>query len=271
MPPIIVAIFRILPWVLMVMLVGLNLWVFVLSPGSELNDEGVWTGEPLSGKPLALTELVEDKVVAPPKNGREPAPGETKETTKSSEAPLSEVMAKTPSSEPPPVKLETSASEAPPGVKKAFTVQAGSFILDQGVDSLMERLREKGMKPYVETVVEPIRLNAVQAGPYKELEDAREAEARLKAAGMAFSMEKSGGAFIISLSQSPLLRWAVEDLDKARDLGVKMLRVVKVGVNRPVKKVLVGPFATESRAEVIRARVEKLGGAVPIVREWRPP
>ena len=256
MPSIFDSAFRLLPWVLTVILIAMNGWVLILSPQTMLNEEGVWAGTPLSGTPLALSDLVEE-VVSPLSRG--PVPQKIEEPVKKEEE------TKKPAEDGFASKQTVKLSDVP---EIGFLVQAGSFVLDLGIESLMAELKKLGLEPHVKSVMEPIRLNDVQAGPFKNLEDAREAEAKLKAVGMAVGVEETWEGFIISLSQSPLLGYAVQDLDRARDLGVKTIRVVKINVDRPVKKVVLGPFPTKTQAKSVSAKVSKLGLAVPVIQEW---
>ena len=269
MPPIIVSVFRFLPWALVALLVVINVWVLVLSPTATLDENGVWVGEPLSGKPLALSELALSAVVEEISSGDKTKGivGQPSAAEVGADKPMTiaQVLSSGVSS-----KLKTVESNVP-ARETGFIVQAGSFVIDVGVETLMARLREYGWDPRLESVIEPIRLNDVQAGPFKELEDAREAEAKFKAACLAVIVEETGEGFIISLSQTPLLGYAVQDLDRAKYLGVKTMRVVKISVDRPVKKVLLGPFPTKGEAKLVSARVAKLGLAIPVIREWTAP
>ena len=249
---------KFLPWVLVVVLFALNIWVFVFSTPPLINEEGVWIGEPIPGKPLALSKKDMKNLAGALL---------ATETTDGSQAvfPPEKVVPLVPTGEPKPPKPKKF-----PG-KRGFLVETGSFILDHGIDSLLKGLRDNGFEPYVKTVRETIRLNNVQAGPFPQLEDGKEAEAILKAAGIPVALEETWEGFVVSLGQSPLLGRAMKDLVKARGLGVKALRVVKIEVDRPVKKVFIGPYLTKNEAKKIVSRISKLGLAVPVIREWTAP
>ena len=265
MPSTIFAAIKFLPWVLVVVLLILNFWVFVFSSSTNLNEDGVWIGEPIPGKPLALNKR-DKKDLAGMASAEDASRLETTKaspvaSTKSPEKIVPLVVKGAP---------KTSDSTKFSG-KKGFLVEAGSFLLDREADSLLKGLSDNGFEPHVEMVRETIGLNNVQAGPFPQLEDGKEAESILKAAGIPVSLEETWEGFVVSLGQSPLLGYAMRDLEKARNLGVKTLRVVKVQVDRPVRKVLIGPYSTNNEAKKVVSRVSKLGLAVPVIREWTAP
>lgn len=263
MPPIIVTGFRFLPWVLVVVLVVLNIRIFTTSSETALNDDGVWEGRPLPGKPLALAEL--DIQADSTASSDDEASTSGKQATPQTVAPVQAQAKKA------PVAAKAVVAATPvTRPKDVFYVQAGSYVQDLGVDFLLERLREEGLEPHLRTVRERIHLNNVQAGPFTSLEVAKEAETKLRAAGMAVDVEETWDGFILYLSQSPLLGYAVQAMENARNAGVSTLRVVKSEVDRPVKKVLLGPFATKQEAKKVSAAVSKLGLTVPLIQRHTP-
>ena len=268
MPSIIYTSLRFLPWALAVILLGLNIQIFMFPSTSTLNDNGVWVGSPLPGRPLALAEQGKKKESDKLPKKLEASSGKSASTQKKvksaksfSSTPIDKASSANSSD-----KL-TSSKAVSSSEKITFFVQVGSFVLDLGVDSLMDRLRAKGMEPHLKTVREQVRLNNVQAGPFPNLEEAKEAETILKAAGMAIQVEETWEGFIISLGQHPLLGYAIQKMESARNLGVKTLRVVKIEVDRPVKKVLIGPYINKDDARRISAKVAKLGLAIPVIQE----
>ncbi len=243
MPPIVSIILRFAPFVA---LVGLNLWVLLFM--HVTSQEDIWTGPPMPGKRLALADQAPSKeaevvAVAPPPTEKPPA--------------------KPAKPEKPPVVSE-------PNDKGEFIVQAGGF-LDLGTSVMLDRLRKGGFEPWVETTQEVVRLNDVQAGPYADQKEAKEAEAQLKAAGVTAKVQETWEGFIISLSQNFALGDAIEEMEKAQALGLGAVRLVKIEEERTVKRVCVGPFPSRTKAKEVSARVAKIGLTVPVIKEWFPP
>ncbi|MEO5362660.1 MAG: SPOR domain-containing protein [Magnetococcus sp. DMHC-8] len=239
MPPIVAMILR---FVLLLVLVGLNLWVYLFLSATSQDD--IWQGPPMPGRRLALADPSQAKEVEVP-----PARIEKKEVVDVNKKPK------------PPAEPED---------KGTFVVQAGGF-LDLGTNVMLERLRKAGMEPWVETTQELVRLNDVQAGPYANQREAKEAEAQLKAAGIVAKVQETWEGFVISLSQSFALGDALQELEKAQALGLGAVRLVKVEEERAVRRVCVGPFPSRAKAKEISARVAKIGMTVPVIKEWTPP
>ena len=200
--------------------------------------------------------------------------------------PLKETTAKKPAGEPkPPQEVAQKPQPAPvqptkpvetkpepPPRGPGYMVQVGSFVLKMGVDSLMERMRRNGLKPRLGVYLERVPLNNVQAGPFTTLEEAKTAEAILKAHGMNVAVEELwNGGFIISLSKSLLLGYAMQDMEKAESLDVKPLRLVKIEADLPVRKVFLGPFPTKKKATEMGRRISRMGLATPVIKPYTPP
>ncbi|MBF0165663.1 MAG: SPOR domain-containing protein, partial [Magnetococcales bacterium] len=149
-----------------------------------------------------------------------------------------------------------------------FMVQVGSFALNMGIDSLVEQLTKVGLTPRVETVQEKTSLNSVQVGPFARLDQAKEAEAKLKAGGIKARVEESWEGYVIVLSKSLLLGHAMEELERIKALGATPARLVKVESDLTVRKVLLGPYESKDRALKMSARVAELGIASPVLKTW---
>ncbi|MBF0584443.1 MAG: SPOR domain-containing protein [Magnetococcales bacterium] len=241
MPPIVAMISRFVPHILCVLLAGVGLVIFVFMPSTSLED--IWRGSPMPGKRLALPDPSTAVVVVTP------PPPEEKVATPAVE----------------PAKKE--AKPEKPANKAGYIVHAGTF-LDLGINVAMDRLRKSGLEPWEESIQEMVPLNDVQAGPFDSRAAAKQAEAQLKAAGITAKAEETWEGFIISLSQSFSLGEALQELERAKSLGISTVRLVKIEAERTVRKIYVGPFSTKYRAKEISARVAKLGLAVPIIKEW---
>lgn len=290
MPTIVSTIFRFVPWTIVILLAGANLWV-VTSASTATDDGALWLGPPMPGKRLPLPDISTAKIIVPSKSSQSVATQKKKNTKQESNTakikPKTVKVKKTvvkvkkpPVQIKPPTtetKKETTGLENKQDVanieakKDLLVVQAGSFVLDMGVDSLMKRLKKYGFKPQLLIYRERVRLNNVQAGPYSDMESAKVVETKLIAAGMDVRVEETWEGFIISLSKSLLLGYAIQDMEKAETLDINPLRMVKIETDLPVKKVILGPFPTKDKAKEVSARVAQLGLAVPIIKPWIPP
>ena len=183
--------------------------------------------------------------------GKADAPPAAKEPTASVEAPV--------------------PASAPAPVAEGFVVQLGSYVLQMGADSMVQQLQSSGLKPHVLVYREQVRLNNVQAGPFKSLEEAKEAEAKLKAGGVIAETEEIWEGFILSVSKSILLSYAVEDMKKVTSLGVEPVRMVKVEADLPVRKVVLGPYPTKDEATAMSVQASRLGLVVPVIKPYLPP
>lgn len=250
---------RFIPKMVIGLLVILNLAVVgirFMGMGFKTPDHELWTGPMMPDKLLPLPDPASARVVG-------------KAVVAVTEKPV------TP---PPPVaKLEPVVKSLPPLVppppapkveEGKFVVLIGSFALKMGMDSLMEQLNKEGLKPRIEVVEERVSLNNVQAGPFEQLEQAKEAEAKLKAGGLEAEVEETWEGFIISLSKSLLLSHAFDEMVRIKALGVTTLRMVKVDADLSVRKILLGPFETKEKAIKISSQVAALGIAVPVLKTW---
>lgn len=237
--------FRFVPHSVLVALIGLNLGIVFFM--SATGREDVWRGPPMPGKRFLLPDIALAKEVAS--------------------------LAVSPPAEPVVEKkaeVKAKPAAAPSSGKVGYVVQSGGF-LDLGTNVLMDRLQKGGLEPWIETTQEVIRLNDVQAGPYGSLKDAKEAEAQLRAAGIASKVEETWEGFILSLSRSAILGEAMQELEKAKSLGLSAVRLAKVEEERAVRRVSVGPFPSKEKAKEISARVAKIGLTVPVIKEWVAP
>ncbi|MBF0438838.1 MAG: SPOR domain-containing protein [Magnetococcales bacterium] len=255
---------RLVPLMVIGLLVILNILVQgmgFMGMGFKTPEEAIWPGPVMPGKLLALPDSASARVVGQA-NAVVEKPKGVVPVVKVEPAPVAPapVVAPPPAAPPP----------APPAAvtEGRFVVQVGSYVLNLGVDSLVDQLKTAGLNPRLETVQERVPLNNVQAGPYEQLEMAKEVEAKLKAGGYHVQVEESWEGFILSLNKSVLLSHAVEEMEQVRRLGVTPLRLVKVVTDLAVRKILLGPFDTKEKAMKMSARVAEMGIAVPVLKTW---
>ncbi|CAK0762541.1 putative SPOR domain-containing protein [uncultured Gammaproteobacteria bacterium] len=269
-----------------IMLVGLLVIANILVQGMGLMGKGfktpeneIWSGPVLPEKLLLLPDLAGAKVIG---SGNAPLPSDKPHDLPPPVVKPDSLPVKTPSPTPPPSPPSlpslplsppsTPLSPSPPlpaaATEGKFVVQVGSFALNMGVDSLIEQLKKGGMTPHVETVQDRVNLNNVQVGPFVKLELAKEAEAKLKAGGIQAQVEENWEGYLISLGKFMLLGHAVEEMERVKALGVAPLRVVKVGTDLAVRKILLGPFDTKEKALKMSAQVAGLGFSVPVLKTW---
>ncbi|MBF0620737.1 MAG: SPOR domain-containing protein [Magnetococcales bacterium] len=278
LPPVVT---RILPWGVVAALVAVNGWVFWDNiQQDEETTADIWTGPQMPGKAMALPGRPEGVVTAEAKPAPEqkkrqiPAPAgmEQKVVAKQPPAPveipkqpkLAAVARRSPIIQPPDTILPKESTM----VGRGYVVQVGSFVLKMGAHSLSQRLEYHGMKPRTEESRELVQLNSVQAGPFSDFDEAKQAEGVLKAGGMDALVEETWEGYIITLSKSFLLGYAVQDMEQAKDLGVNRVRMVKVETDLPVRKVLLGPFPDHEKAREVSVAVTRLGLAVPVIQKW---
>ncbi|MBF0184341.1 MAG: SPOR domain-containing protein [Magnetococcales bacterium] len=230
---------RALPVTVLLLLLGVNLAIFLAMPSTSKDD--IWYGPPITGRHLALADP-RIKEAAPPPVVQPVAP-----VAKAKPAPAVDLDA-----------------------KGEFIVQTGGFF-DLGIDTVLELLRKGGLEPWVQTSKEKIRVNSLQAGPYANKKDLKEAEAQLKAAGITVKVEETWEGSVIALGRSYALGEAMQEMDKIRAKGVQTLRLIKVEEERLVSRVSVGPYPSKAKANEVSARVAKLSLTVPVIKEWVPP
>ncbi|MBF0624014.1 MAG: SPOR domain-containing protein [Magnetococcales bacterium] len=225
------------------------------------------------GVVLPLPPRLADMVAEQPKPIRPPpvaeAPAEepilspTAEPEELASAPPAPPAAKP---QPPAVVAEAT----PPPLGSGFIVQAGSFAMRMGAETLVRRLREKGLEPRLVQRTEMVLLNNVQAGPYPTLHQAKEAEIKLRSAGYAARVEKGWEGHIISISKELLLANAIQEMEAVEKLDVRPLRIVKVEDAQKVHKVILGPFSSQKEAHTLSGRLTNFGLAVPLIKRWDP-
>ncbi|MBF0369295.1 MAG: SPOR domain-containing protein [Magnetococcales bacterium] len=275
---------RFLPGVAGVLFLGIAA-AALLSGGGDEESGAVWDGPPVPGKQMALPgkpeggepiQTAQSQVKPRPKRPRTqatpakpPEPPAAVATTAPVQASPGRVVRTVPlAAIVKPSSAKPVETAAPAVAESGFVVQVGSFVLQMGANSMMAQLSQNGLNPQIKEMVESVPLNNVQAGPYKSLEAAKEAEAKLKAGGFVVQVEETWEGHIISLSKSILLSYAMEDLVRARDLEVSPLRMVKVNADLPVRKVILGPFPKQKEAREISEEVAGMGIAVPVVKSW---
>ncbi|MBF0133945.1 MAG: SPOR domain-containing protein [Magnetococcales bacterium] len=271
----------ILAWTMAVLLLMGNLGYYSKLLMTQRVEGDLWTGPLMPGKRYGLPELGQARVLGSPEKKSDVAP-EVSQEVKPQEvktlAPPPEVLVKEeekPPAPPPVVVPPEVKVEAKSGLDGAvgsggFVVQVGNFVLEMGTDSLLARMRENGMDPQIGVKEESIRLNNVQAGPFRKMEEAKVMETVLKSNGYDVEVEETWEGYIISLSRSLLLGFAVHDMEKAQSLGITPLRMVKVEADMPVKNLFLGPYSSKDEARRVSERIAKLGLAVPVIKAWGP-
>ncbi|MBF0308980.1 MAG: SPOR domain-containing protein [Magnetococcales bacterium] len=197
--------------------------------------------------------------------------------------PPAKVVAEAPSPPPPPpvVKEKEPVKPAKPTAKVpekrveesktgGILVQAGSFVLKAGADTLVEQLKKGGVESKIQVETETVSLNLVQAGPFENRSVAREMEAKLLAGGMDAKIEETWEGFLVAINKTLYLSQGVQDMDKARKLGVKPLRMVKVPEAHQMYKVVVGPFGNRTQAKETSEKLANMGISMPIIRGGQP-
>jgi cell division septation protein DedD len=230
---------RALPISVSILLLAASLAVFFLMPATSQND--IWYGPPITGRRLALADPRIKE--APPLPVVQPVV---------------------------PVVKSKPAQAIDLDAKGEFIVQTGGFF-DQGIDTVLERLRKGGLEPWVQTGREKVKVNSLQAGPYTNKKELKEAEAQLKAVGITAKVEETWEGSVIVLGRSYALGEALQEMENIRSKGVHMLRLVKVEEERSVSRVCVGPYPSKAKATEAGARVAKLSLTVPLIKEWVAP
>ncbi|HTS23081.1 MAG TPA: SPOR domain-containing protein [Casimicrobiaceae bacterium] len=126
---------------------------------------------------------------APAPEAKAPSP-QPQPSDAASAVPETKAMAPAPS-EPKPVTGETKADA--PAAGGAFVVQVAAFSDRYGARSLVAKLKKSGFPGFTETVTtDKGTLHRVRVGPYASREVADLARAKLKAAGFAGVVARSG-------------------------------------------------------------------------------
>ncbi len=181
-----------------------------------------------------------------------------------------------PKDEDQPKKLVIEEKEAPkkelekvvmPAVR--YVVQVGQLTNEAGIKPLVDSLRSKGYAPKVRVLQQKTHMNNVQAGPYKLLEQAREAEAKLRAIGMDVWIDTSDQGYIISLTKTLMLAPALQDMKRFAAMTIDPLRLVKVEKYEPVHSVFMGPFNSKRKAYEVEERMARVDLVVPKIMEWK--
>nr|CRH06355.1 Conserved protein of unknown function. Containing sporulation domain [Candidatus Magnetococcus massalia] len=171
---------------------------------------------------------------------------------------------------PPTRKAKPATPTAPPKVVEGsrFIVQVGSFVYAFGAEKLVERLHNHGYKAAVIVSEEMVNLNQVQAGPYGDLESAKEAELKLRAGGLPATIEKSWEGLIVTIGESMMLGQAISMMEQSERLYVHPLRLMKVEAPQKLSKVVLGPYAKQKRAKSIAGSMSELGMMSPLIKVW---
>lgn len=292
LPP---AVMGVLPWLALVTLLGLNgyqsYWATRQAPRET---DGLWTGPLMPGKPVPVAErpkkvepVVEEKkelyedeplrdmVVKPPEQDVPEAVVDKTSDKALAAAAAKKPLPKTATPVPDPREKPKTAPQPvaqavpQPRMESGYIVQAGDFVLKMGTDTLVKRLKDHGMTPFVEGEVDMVLLNSVQAGPFATLEAAKEAEVKMKAAGQDAVVSDTWEGYVVTLGKFYLLGYAMQAMENAERLNVKPMRMIKIEVPLEVQKVYLGPFPTREKAKELSARIAQLGLAVPVIKEWK--
>ncbi|MBF0138520.1 MAG: SPOR domain-containing protein [Magnetococcales bacterium] len=252
-------------------------------------ESGLWTGPLMMGKvlPLQPKSAGQAKTEARPEAKPEskehsakpevpPVKEKAAEKPKTPAATLQAVSKPVGRAEPkpspthtPPAAVAESASvgsQAPDG--KGYYVQAGSFALRKGADTLIARLRTKGLNPRLLQQTDMVLVNNVQAGPFRIFGDAKEAEIKLRSAGIIVKTDNTWEGYMISISKEIHLGNAIDSMANAEKLGVKPLRIIKVEDAQKFFKVILGPYKSEKDAKETSANLAASGLAVPLIKKW---
>lgn len=231
---------------------------YLMSTSLKSEAPQLWKGPVMSGKLFPLPER--------PLRAMEKTKAEAGKKDFAANEPLKDVMeeekARKAGAEPKPA--ERIALDAMP--KEAFIVQAGSFVLKLGAETLLDRLRKNGLQPQMVEREEMVQLNDVQAGPYPTLEEAKVSEVKLKADGLSVKAVETWEGYIITLGKFYMLGYAVEMMERAEKMKIAPLRMVKVESAIRMYKVVLGPFNTKESAKQVSVRVSQLGMAVPVIK-----
>ncbi|MEO5366437.1 MAG: SPOR domain-containing protein [Magnetococcus sp. WYHC-3] len=270
-------------------LLALSHMAFMMYGSSGTTDDGLWIGPLMPGKVLPLTPRPDSLVLqaaapdatdakavpsapAAPPPAVAPAENPVVPAVVAKAAPPPPVVApKPPAASPPPAPAAPAPPPAavPPVAAEgsgAYWVQLGSFVRPFGAETLAQKLRNLGFDPVLETAEEAVKLNEVQAGPYNSLEEAKEAEIKLKAGGLdANAAETWQGQFVVRIGQYMMLAAGAEEMERAEALGVRELRMVKVDSSRRMTKVMVGPFERKEAAREAAARLDETGQVTPVI------
>ncbi|MBF0124974.1 MAG: SPOR domain-containing protein [Magnetococcales bacterium] len=278
------------PFVLTAGLVAGGVWLWLERP-PERSEDGVWSGPPMPGKAQLLPAQPEAlaNLTAPKESAQEP---EFK-TTKTESLPLPPVAApaspaapsvvevKVP---PPPPPAASAVADAKPAIKAVavtpakptgeveslvgggFTVQAGSFVLQGGAETLQRQLNSYGFQTQIVKRKETLLFNGVQAGPFKTVDQAKESQIKLRAAGLRSTIEQTAEGWVIPVSQSLLLSTAVQDMERVEELSIRPLRLVKVDALQEVYKVVLGPYPSHDKAKEISGKLSHVGVGAPLIR-----
>ncbi|MEG3640957.1 SPOR domain-containing protein [Magnetococcus sp. PR-3] len=262
-----------LPWVVAAILAVIAV-AFLWDGMRDRPEEGadaVWAGEkPVLSRAMALPErmLVElegldeqPRKVVKKRQAVKPAPLQP--------SPPKQKLKDLP---PPPAMVRQPRKPLPkpptPIAGSQYIVQVGSFVYEFGAGQLVERLKQRGYEASVLEATETVVLNQVQAGPYEDLESAKENELKLRAGGFRVDIEKNWQGLIIPVGESMRLGYAIDIMDKAERLYVRPLRLVKAESAQNLYKVVMGPYREESEAQQMAARLSSLGRTSPLIKIW---
>ncbi|ABK43987.1 Sporulation domain protein [Magnetococcus marinus MC-1] len=259
---------RVLPWFVAAIL-AVTAVAFLWNGMHARQDDGpdaVWKGpNPVVARAMALPErmLVELEGM-----GERP-----KRADKPVEAKPPVVESKPVEPRMPPPSMVNSMPKTPPKplvpvAGSQYIVQVGSFVYEFGAGQLLERLQSRGYESTVLEAVEMVTLNQVQAGPYDDLEAAKESEVKLMAGGFRVTIEKNWQGLIIPVGESMQLGDAISIMDKAEQLYVRPLRVVKIESTQKLYKVVMGPYKDEAEAKGVASRLADLGMTSPLIKIW---
>ncbi|MBF0176557.1 MAG: SPOR domain-containing protein [Magnetococcales bacterium] len=267
------------PLALVVLLSLLNLYLLLVS--LKQPEVKLWTGPLMTGKVLPLQVKSAEMAGKDTKQEHSPAAETHQKKEKVVEKPPAAQLHAV--SKPVVAHPETKKPTSTPAVAAApepvaavgtapdgsgYYVQAGSFSLRKGADSLSARLQTRGLRPRTLHQTDMVLVNNVQAGPYRVFAEAKEAEIKLRSAGIMAKTDNTWEGYIISISRDVQLGGAIDSMGHAEKLGVRPLRVIKVEDALKFYKVILGPYKTEKDAKEMSATLAESGLAVPLIKKW---
>ncbi|MGN7610613.1 SPOR domain-containing protein [Magnetococcales bacterium HHB-1] len=275
---------RIAFWIILVVLLAGNGMIWYASWLAHTESGDVWEGALLPGKVMRLPDRTPVADALPVV-----AKAEEEKKAPAKKAPeeqfVPDKLIPIPDAKPhivaavPPRKDRTPEVSPKPVVRKksdvdyatlenGYVVRAGRFVLGMGPESLIKRLKKRGMKPRLVQVREMVMMHLVQAGPFPTLEAAKEAEIKLRANGKDVRVEETWEGFMLSISRYYLLSYAMEELREAERLEISPVRLMRVASDLPVKKVILGPYPEQKDAAAMSAAIYDMGLSYPVVEAW---
>jgi DedD protein len=159
----------------------------------------------------------------------------------------------------PQVKAAIAAPIAPP-VKSEDKIEAspnGTFLLQAGVFSDMENARhqlEKLAAHHIDTHIE----TKVRIGPFANSDGVEDAKNKVDAAGINITLDE------LNSSKGTVLQAGLfTDMESAKELQAKLKELGLT--SRSETRILIGPFDTKTKADMVRNKVKALNISVVLL------